>query len=516
MIQKDLKTYIQEEILPIYQKNDWAHQEWHIYEVIEKSLKLAKNLEVNENMVYTIACFHDIACFKGRKDHEINSAIMLKENQKLKEFFTEEQIECMAKAITDHRASLEYVPRNIYGKIISTADRFTNLKSLLRSTHSYSLEFFPNLSLEEMFQRSYDYIEKKYGPNGYGKIYLPYKDFENFQKEIVYYLNHIYEFKKIFYKTDAFLRKIYCLPKINYPTIKRYRSIDDFYKQKFQTKVFKVSLNAGFSCPHKQNGVGCIFCSNESGDFAGEKEDDIVTQFNKIKKKMQKKWHQGKFIAYFQAGTNTYAPLHILKEKYESILKLPDVIGLSIATRSDAISEEVLDYLEELNKKTFLTIELGLQSIHEKSLKWIHRGHTLSNFENMVYQLKKRKINTVIHIINGLPTETKNDMLKTVKYLNELPIDGIKIHMLQVLKNTPLAQLYPLEKFKLLSELEYIEIVCDQLEIINPNIVIHRLTGDPKKEDLIEPSWVLKKFVILNQIEKELEKRDSYQGKLTR
>ena len=159
---------------------------------------------------------------------------------------------------------------------------------------------------------------------------------------------------------------------------------------------------------------------------------------------------------------------------------------------------------------------MGLQSIHEKSLKWIHRGHTLSNFENMVYQLKKRKINTVIHIINGLPTETKNDMLKTVKYLNELPIDGIKIHMLQVLKNTPLAQLYPLEKFKLLSELEYIEIVCDQLEIINPNIVIHRLTGDPKKEDLIEPSWVLKKFVILNQIEKELEKRDSYQGKLTR
>lgn len=515
MIDKNLKIYIRDKILPIYQKNDWAHQAWHIYEVIERSLKLANNLDVNKNMVYTIACFHDIACYKGRKEHEKNSAKMLKKDTKLKEFFTEEQIKSMAEAIEDHRASLKEEPRNIYGKIISTADRFTSIKSLLRSTHSYTLEFYFHLSLEEMFQTSYAYIEKKYGSNGYGKIFLPSKDFENFQKEIDYYLKNKDAFKKMFYEVDAFLRKIYNLPKITHYPNKRYFCIDNFYKQKFQTKVFKVSLNAGFSCPHKENGPGCIFCSNESGDFAGNKKDDIITQFNDIKFKMQRKWNHGKLIAYFQAGTNTYAPLKVLKEKYECVLKLPNVIGISIATRSDAIKEEVLDYLEWLSTKTFLTVELGLQSIHEKSLKWIHRGHTLDNFEQMVFQLKKRKINTVVHIINGLPTESKEDMLETVKYLNKLPIDGIKIHMLQILKKTPLEQIYQKEKFNLLTETEYVKIVCDQLELLNPNIVIHRLTGDPKKEDLVEPSWVLKKFIVLNDIEKELEKRDSFQGKLS-
>ena len=366
-----------------------------------------------------------------------------------------------------------------------------------------------------MFQMSYKYIEKKYGPNGYGKVYFLKEEYEQFQKEIAYYLKHIYEFKKIFYKEDAFLRKIYHLPKNIYPNIKRYLSIDDFYQQKFHTKVFKISLNAGFSCPHKEKGIGCIFCSNESGDFAGKQEDDLITQFNKIKKVMQKKWKNGKFIAYFQAGTNTYAPLNILKEKYESIIHLPDVIGLSIATRSDAITKETLDYLEQLNKKTFLTIELGLQSMHEKTLKWIHRGHTLKNFEDMVFKLRKRNINTVVHIINGLPNESEEEMLQTIKYLNQLPINGIKIHMLQILKNTPLEKKYNEKQFPLLTKQEYVNIVCKQLELLNPNVVIHRLTGDPKKEDLIAPFWVLKKFVVLNDIEKKLEKNETYQGRLS-
>ena len=515
MITKELKKYLTKEILPQYKKNDWAHQSWHIYEVIERSLKIAKNLEVNLDMVYTIAIFHDIACFKGREDHEINSSIMLKEDKNLRKWFSENQIKMMSEAIVDHRASLNYEPRSIYGKIISTSDRFTTIKGILRSTLLYSLEFYPELTPDEMFERSYKYIEKKYGANGYSKIYLLSPDYENFLKEVIYYLEHTHEMKKIFYNVYDFCCKHYNVTKDDTKFIKHYFSIDEFYKKKFQSKVFKVSLNAGFNCPNYQNGHGCIFCSHQSGDFAGDRKKDLVTQFNVIKEKMEQKWPNSKYIAYFQAATNTYAPLNILKEKYESVLNLPGVVGLSIATRSDAITDETLDYLEILNQKTFLTIELGLQSIHDKTLKLINRGHTLKNFENMVKKLQERKIHTVVHIINGLPNETKEDMLETVKYLNKLKIDGIKIHMLHILKETPLEELYLKKSFPLLTKDEFINIVCDQLELLNKNIIIHRLTGDPKKEDLIAPNWVLKKFNILNDIDKELIQRHSYQGKLS-
>ncbi len=295
---------------------------------------------------------------------------------------------------------------------------------------------------------------------------------------------------------------------------KRYQTLNYFYKQKFGKKVYKVSLNAGFSCPHMKNG-GCIFCSHESGDFAGNKQDDLVTQFKNVQKMMERKWPGSYAIGYFQAGTNTYAPLLTLKEKYESILALPNVVGLSIATRSDAISEEVYDYLEELSKRTFLTVELGLQSIHEESLKFIHRGHTLENFTKSVLELKKRNILVVVHIINGLPNETKEDMIATVKFLNNLGIDGIKIHMLHILKNTFLANYYEEHPFHVLSKEEYIDIVCEQLRYLDEKVVIHRITGDPKKEDLIAPTWLLKKVCLLNDIDKEMKKRDIYQGDLT-
>ena len=296
---------------------------------------------------------------------------------------------------------------------------------------------------------------------------------------------------------------------------KRYHTLNYFYKNKFGEKVFKISLNGNFSCPNFKNGKGCIFCSHGSGDFAGNKEDDLVTQFYNIKEMMEKKWPDGKFIGYFQANTNTYAPLDVLKEKYETVLNLPNVIGLSIATRSDAISDECLDYLEELNKRTYLTIELGLQSIHDKTLKLINRGHDLKNFEDCVKKLQARNINIIVHIINGLPYETKEMMLETVKYLNKLKINGIKIHMLHVVKDTPLATMYEQEKFHILTKEEYIDIVCDQLELLNENIVIHRITGDPTKEDLITPDWLLKKFCVLNDIDKEMKRRNSYQGKKT-
>lgn len=296
---------------------------------------------------------------------------------------------------------------------------------------------------------------------------------------------------------------------------KRYTTLNYFYKSKFNKKVFKVSLNAGFSCPNKKDGkAGCIFCSKlGSGDFAGDIKHDLVTQFNEVKNVMLKKWNDAYYIGYFQANTNTYADVDVLREKYETILKLDNVVGLSIATRSDAINQECLDYLKELNKKTFLTVELVLQSMHDDTLKLISRGHDLKNFDECVLALKDAGIRVTVHIINGLPFETKEMMIETVKHLNSLNIDGIKIHMLHVIKDTAMESLYNKTHFHILSKEEYIDIVINQLEYLKPEIVIERITGDPVKDDLIEPTWLLKKFCVLNDIDKEMVKRNSYQGK---
>ena len=297
---------------------------------------------------------------------------------------------------------------------------------------------------------------------------------------------------------------------------KRYHTLDYYYKNRFHEKVFKVSLNAGFSCPNIDGKVGyggCIYCSKTgSGEFAGNKEDSLEKQFLEIKNMMLKKWPKAKYIGYFQARTNTYAPVNELKKMYEKILNQENVIGLNIATRPDAISDECLDYLEELNKKTYLTIELGLQTTKEETTKLINRCHSLQCFEDMVKKLRERNIDVVVHIINGLPYETKKDMLNTVKYLNKLDIQGIKIHMLSITKDTPIEKMYQEEKFKLLSKEEYIDIVVDQLELLREEIVIHRITGDPKLDELIEPTWLTKKFCVLNDIDKEMKKRDTYQG----
>ena len=297
---------------------------------------------------------------------------------------------------------------------------------------------------------------------------------------------------------------------------KRYHTLDYYYKNRFHEKVFKVSLNAGFSCPNIDGKVGyggCIYCSKTgSGEFAGNKENSLEKQFLEIKNMMLKKWPKAKYIGYFQARTNTYAPVNELKKMYEKILKQENVIGLNIATRPDAISDECLDYLEELNKKTYLTIELGLQTTKEETTKLINRCHSLQCFEDMVKKLRERNIDVVVHIINGLPYETKKDMLNTVKYLNKLDIQGIKIHMLSITKDTPIEKMYQEEKFKLLSKEEYIDIVVDQLELLREEIVIHRITGDPKLDELIEPTWLTKKFCVLNDIDKEMVRRDTYQG----
>lgn len=296
---------------------------------------------------------------------------------------------------------------------------------------------------------------------------------------------------------------------------KRYHTLNYHYKTKFKTKVMKVSLNAGFTCPNIDGtkGVGgCIYCSKTgSGEFGGNVNDSLLEQFDKIKNVMNKKW-QGKYIAYFQARSNTYAPVSVLKAKIEPFLNVKDVIGITLATRCDAISDEVLNYLTWLNGQTNLTIELGLQTIHKTTSELINRCHSLLEFENMVNLLRKNNIEVVVHIINGLPYEDEKMMLDTVKYLNKLDIQGIKIHMLNIIKDTKLEELYNKEKFHILTKEEYIDIVIKQLELLDEKIVIHRISADPDPATLVAPSWLLKKFCVLNDIDKEMARRNTYQG----
>lgn len=297
---------------------------------------------------------------------------------------------------------------------------------------------------------------------------------------------------------------------------KRYHTLNYFYKNKFGIKVFKVSLNGGFSCPNLDGTLGyggCIYCSKSgSGEFGGDIHKSLTEQFMEIKEVVNKRHIPCKYIGYFQARTNTYAPVDVLRKKYEEVLKIDDVIGLNIATRCDAISDECLDYLEELNKRTFLTIELGLQTIHKKTTEIINRCHTLDEFDEMVKKLRERNINVLVHIINGLPFESEEMMLDTVRHLNKLDIQGIKIHMLHIIKDTEMARLYEKTKFHILSKEEYIDIVIKQLELLNPKIVINRITSDPDKDLLVEPRWLCDKCQLLNDIDKEMKKRNTYQG----
>ena len=299
---------------------------------------------------------------------------------------------------------------------------------------------------------------------------------------------------------------------------KRYHTLDYFYKHKFNSKVFKVSLDMGLTCPNIDGTVGiggCIYCKNGSGDFAGDRKKPLKEQFEEIKNMMLKKWPNSKYIAYFQSNTNTYAPLDFLKKNFEEVIKYENVVGLSIGTRPDSIKPEVMDYLEDLSKRTYLTVELGLQTIHDKTSKFINRCHTLECFKDCVKELRKRGINVVVHIINGLPYETKEMMIETVKYLNKLDIQGIKIHMLSIVKDTKLNIIYKEKPFHILTKEEYVDIVCEQLEYLREDIVINRITGDPKREDLVEPDWLVKKFCVMNDIDKEMKKRNIYQGDKT-
>ena len=297
---------------------------------------------------------------------------------------------------------------------------------------------------------------------------------------------------------------------------KRYHTYNYFLRHKFGKKVFKVPLNVDLGCPNRDGtkGVGgCIFCSAKmSGDFAGNPWDDIATQFNEIKAKMHQKWSDGLYIPYFQAGSNTYADIETLRKMYYTALSFENVAGLSIATRADCITEEIADLLKEISDKTYLTVELGLQSIHDETAALCNRCHTYADFLHGFKMLKDRDINVCVHIINGLPFETREMMIQTAETVGKLGIHSIKIHLLHILKGTKLAQMYENGEFKALGMDEYVDIVCEQLERLPEQVIIQRVTGDGAKADLIAPLWSLKKFCVMNEIDKKMARENLYQG----
>lgn len=297
----------------------------------------------------------------------------------------------------------------------------------------------------------------------------------------------------------------------------RYYTLDYYLKERFNCKVAKVALNGNFSCPNRDGTIsnkGCIFCSEKgSGDFAGNPEEDILTQFNKIKSMTLGKWKSPKYIAYFQANTNTYGTIQKLKSLYDQAITLTeDVVALSIATRPDCINEEIAQYLGSLNLINPVWVELGLQTIHQKTADFINRGYTLDVFEKAVSLLRKYNIEVIVHIINGLPNETNEMMMETLKYLNFQDIQGIKIHSLFVLKNTILGHLYLKEPFKIMTLTEYVSLVSEQLAHLRKDIVVHRIMGDAPRELLIEPLWSIKKLVVMNEVDKAMKEKDYYQG----
>lgn len=299
---------------------------------------------------------------------------------------------------------------------------------------------------------------------------------------------------------------------------KRYHSLNWHLRQAFGEKVMKISLNAGFGCPNRDGTIaagGCIYCCDQgSGACAGNPLDDLGQQFAEVKTRMQKKWPQGKYIAYFQAFSNTYAPVKVLRELYERALQEQGVVGLAISTRPDCLPDQVVDLLAELNQKTYLWVELGLQSSHDRTLKLINRGHDYASFVEGATKLADKGISICTHLILGLPGETREDMLETGVRVAGLPISGIKLHSLHLLKNTPMVKLYEQGNLKFLDRETYAQYAVDMLELFPPHFVIHRLTGDAPRRILMEPQWILQKWEALRAIDRALEERDTWQGKL--
>ncbi|MCM1579687.1 MAG: TIGR01212 family radical SAM protein [Ruminococcus sp.] len=298
---------------------------------------------------------------------------------------------------------------------------------------------------------------------------------------------------------------------------KRYLTQSYYLKKRFGKKVMKISLNCGFTCPNidgSKGRGGCTFCLSGSGEFGGERGKTVTEQFYEVRERMNRKWSEGLYIPYFQANTNTYAPAETLRRLYEEALGLPDVAGLAVSTRPDCVPDDVLDLLTEIAQRTYLTVELGLQTVHDETARRLNRCHGYADFVRCTERLNSRGINVCAHIINGLPGKDLSMMLRTAETLAGLPLHQVKIHLLHILRGTRLADDYLRGAFTLPTLEEYARIVCAQLEVLPPDVIIGRITGDGGRESLIAPLWSLKKFTVMNEIDKLLARENRWQGRL--
>lgn len=307
-------------------------------------------------------------------------------------------------------------------------------------------------------------------------------------------------------------------PYKNTDSNKRYFTYDYYLRNTFGGKCAKVPLDAGFTCPNIDGkcGVGgCIYCSGRgSGDFAALPSIPLREQYETTREKLSSKWDTSRCIAYFQAHSNTYAPLEILRENFEEALSFDGVVGLNIATRADCIDEDIAEYLADIAERTVLTVELGLQSVHDSTAEVINRGHSFEDFKKGYELLRNAsdKINICVHLIFGLPGENREMMLDSVRVLSALNPDQVKIHLLHVLRGTRMADIYENGEYKPLEKNEYVSLVVDALELLPPDTVVARVTGDGMAEELLAPEWSRKKVSVINEIDKLLYERNSYQG----
>lgn len=297
---------------------------------------------------------------------------------------------------------------------------------------------------------------------------------------------------------------------------KRYATFSNELKRRFGCKVQRISVDAGFTCPNRDGALdssGCIFCGGQgSGSYGIRRELDIAAQLEDGKEVMRRKYKAARFIAYFQAYSNTYAPVDQLRAVFDAALGVPDVVGVIAATRPDCLPDDVLDYLAGLSERTAFWLEIGLQSIHDRSLALINRQHDYACFVDAVERAALRKLKVCAHLILGLPGETREEMLAMAGELNRLPVDGVKLHLLHVMRGTRLAEMHAQGVVNMLDRDGYVGLVCDFLELLDPRILIHRLTGDGGRDNLLAPLWSLKKFEVLNLIDGELARRGTCQG----
>ncbi len=303
--------------------------------------------------------------------------------------------------------------------------------------------------------------------------------------------------------------------------MKRYRDLNTYLREIFGERVQKIPIDAGFGCPNRDGSIsdkGCIFCDSRGSGTGAliNKGISIKDQVKAAREYLKKRYKARRFIAYFQSFTNTYAPVSRLKEVYEQALCFEDIVGISIGTRPDCVDEEKLRLIASYKEQYMVWIEYGLQSAHDTTLNRINRGHDVACFERAVRMTERYGINICAHVILGLPGEDRDMMLDTARYISSLPIHGVKIHLLYVVEGTPLAEMYKRGELRCLDMEEYVGLVVDFLEVLRPDIVIQRLTGDPVRDELVAPAWAKEKGKVLRMIQEGLEKRNTYQGRLYR